>query len=455
MSLLGLNIARRALLTNQRALEVTGQNVANAETPGYSRQVTVTRSVNGPGAQARSGTGGALGAGGGVEVARVYRAHAGWLDRSAAALSSRSGQANAEAIQASQLEGILQEPGDGGLHATLERFYDAAGDLASRPGDTASRQALTRAGAEVATRFRELTKDVEGLQSDLQGQFAQGIDEVNDLASRVADLSKQIGQAQSTGAAPNELLDQRDQLLDELSSKAGVTVSGQEGADVVVSLGGVTLVQGDHVTSLEISSSNPFQVVTSGAEGEGGEPVSLTGGALRAQQQWGTETLPAVRSQIAELRDQFASSVNALHQSGKDQDGNAGAAFFVADAEGNLSVNPDLSASRRVAAGDGSIAGGGVARGIADLGKATSPLTQGYSALVADIGARASDSMRNAEVSQASREQIQAMQSSESGVNLDEELANMVSLQHAYSASARLLSTYDEMLGTLIERTAA
>lgn len=453
MSMFGLDIARRALLTQQRALEVTGQNVANAETPGYSRQVTVTRSVNGPGAQARSGAGGSLAAGGGVEVARVYRAHAGWLDRSAAALSSRSGQASAEATQASQLEGVLQEPGDGGLHATLERFYDAASNLAARPGDTASRQAMTRAGADVANRFNTLTKDVDTLQSDLQGQFAKGVDEVNDLASQVADLSAQIGQAQASGAAPNELLDQRDQLLDELAGKAGVTVSGQEGADVVVSLGGVTLVQGDHATQLEVSASNPFQVVTSGPEGTGGQPANFNGGALRAQQQWGTETLPAMRSQIAGLRDQFASAVNTLHQSGKDQDGNAGAAFFVADGQGNLSVNPELSDSRRVAAGDGTAAGGGVARGISDLGKATGPLSQGYAALVSDIGARSATATRNADVTDASRQQIQAMQSSESGVNLDEELAKMVSLQHAYSASARLLSTYDDMLGTLIERT--
>jgi flagellar hook-associated protein FlgK len=126
---------------------------------------------------------------------------------------------------------------------------------------------------------------------------------------------------------------------------AGVTVSGQEGGQLVVSMGGTTLVQGDHATELQVSSDNPFQVVTSGADG--GTPVTLTGGAMRAQQQWGTETLPNFREQITALRDQFAAAVNTLHQSGKDQDGNNGAAFFVADGQGNLTVNPRLSDPRR------------------------------------------------------------------------------------------------------------
>src|SRR5205823_4540169 len=117
--------------------------------------------------------------------------------------------------------------------------------------------------------------------------------------------------------------------------------------------------------------------------------------------------------------------------------------FFVADAQGSLSVNPALADPRKVAAGDGTAGDGKVALGIAALRTGAGSVLPAYQGLVADIGAAAADGKRLSDQTQASRQQIQAMQSSESGVNLDEELTQMTSLQHAYAASARLLSTYD------------
>jgi flagellar hook-associated protein 1 FlgK len=183
--------------------------------------------------------------------------------------------------------------------------------------------------------------------------------------------------------------------------------------------------------------------------------VTVSGGELCAEQEWANTLLPGYQARLAGVRDGIAAAVNALHQSGKDGTGAPGESFFTADASGNLSVNPALAAdSRKVVAGDGSAGSGSIALAIAGLGTASGSTVPQYRQLVAEIGSQAADAGRAADQSQASLQQIQAAQASESGVNLDEELAQMVSLQHAYAASARLLSTYDQMLTTLIQGTA-
>ncbi|HEV8632363.1 MAG TPA: flagellar hook-associated protein FlgK [Thermoanaerobaculia bacterium] len=449
MSFFGINLASRSLQAHERMLEVTGQNIANANTPGYSRQVAILRSVSGPGAQDGDHSGAPLAAGGGVEVAQVMRSHAAWLDRVAASLEAQIGRTGVDARTSTQVEALLSEPGDAGLQATLDRFFDAFAGLASHPDDAAARDAVLRAGNATATRFQELTDGLDGLRGDMATAARENVAVINQLAQQVGDLNRVIGLAQSSGAAPNELLDQRDQLLGELTRRAGVTVSGQTGSDLIVSLGGMTLVQGEQVDALDIAPGTAANVILRGTGG-----AVTPGGELAAQQQWIDTALPDYRARIAAVRDGLAAAVNTLHQSGTDRIGAPGQAFFVSDGSGNLAVNPALVADRqRLVAGDGTAADGSVALAIAHLGSAPGSVLPGYHALVAAVGAQVRDSRQSAEQAQASRDQIRNLQASESGVNLDEELAQMVELQHSYAASARLLSAYDEMLSTLIQST--
>jgi flagellar hook-associated protein 1 FlgK len=332
----------------------------------------------------------------------------------------------------------------------MERFFAAFGNLAHRPDDMSARNQVTQTGAQVARRFQELTEGLDAVRQDLFDQAQDRIRTINELTKQVAALGQAIGQAQAAGASPSELLDQRDLLLEQLTSFAGATVSGQEGGEVVVSIGGITLVQGQHAEELELAPGDTMQVLLKRT----GDPVTVPGGELKALQEWTQTGLPAYRDRIEGLRDQFAEAVNAVHQSANDLDGAPGQAFFVPDSGGNLAVNPALLADlRRIAAGDGTAGGGSAALAIANLGTSPDSILSAYQTLVADIGAGASEGRRFADQSRASLQQVQELQASESGVNLDEELAQMTALQHAYAASARLLSAYDEMLTTLIQQT--
>jgi len=452
MSFFGINLASRALQAHQRALEVTGQNIANVDTPGYSRQVAVTRAVTGPGPRLLDRGGAPLAPGGGVDVAQVVRTRAAWLDRLMGELDAQMGQAGIDARAGERVEQLLAEPTAGGLSATLDRFFAAFGTLAARPEDTAAREGVVRAGAEAAGRLQELTRGLDTLRADLMSQARENVAAINRLAAQVGALNGVIGLSQASGAEPNELLDQRDQLLAELTRRAGVTVSGQGGGEVIVSLGGMTLVQGTHVDALDLASGTSWGLTL----GSSGTPVAAPGGELGAQREWISGRIADLRSQIAAARDGLAAGVNALHQSGRDRTGGAGEAFFVADAAGDLAVNPALLAdSGRVVAGDGSAGDGSVALALSDLGAGAGSVLPAYRSLVAGVGAQVQASRRLVEQAGAGREQVGAMQASESGVNLDEELARMVALQHTYAASARLLSAYDTMLGQLLEHTGA
>jgi flagellar hook-associated protein 1 FlgK len=426
---------------------VTGQNIANVNTPGYRRQVAVLRGVPGIGAAALDRSGNPVAPGGGVDLATIMRSHAAWLNRVSTELKAQVGRASINERTAGQLEALLGEPTDAGLEATLERFFAAFGNLAHRPDGMSARNQVTQAGTQVARRFQELTAGLDAMRQDLFDQAQDNVRAINELTKQVAALGQAIGQAQAAGASPSELLDQRDLLLEQLTALAGATVSGQEGGEVVVSIGGITVVQGHHAEELELASGDPIQVLLK----RSGDPLTLPGGELKALQEWTQSGVPGYRQRIEELRNQFAEAVNAVHESASDLDGVPGQAFFLPDSGGNLTVNPALIADlRKIAAGDGSAGGGTAALAIANLGTAQGSILPSYQTLVADIGAGASEGRRYADQSRASLQQVQELQASESGVNLDEELAQMTALQHAYAASARLLSAYDEMLNTLI-----
>src|SRR5205809_2146012 len=170
MSFSGINMASRALQAHQQALEVTGQNIANVDTPGYSRQVAVTRSVAGPGVETGEGTGNPLAPGGGVDVALVQRTHAAWLDQATAVRQAQVGQAAVSQQFAGQVESLLAEPGDAGLASTLDRFFAAFGNLSSHPDDSAARSGALQAGSEVAQRFQGLTQGMDQLRQDVISQ---------------------------------------------------------------------------------------------------------------------------------------------------------------------------------------------------------------------------------------------------------------------------------------------
>src|SRR5262245_49724748 len=170
MSFLGINLASRALQAVQRELEITGQNIANASTPGYSRQVGVTVPIQGPGMEGGNTAAGVLAPGGGMDIQQVLRTHASWLDRATEGLEAQSGQGAVEMQYSSKIESLLFEPSDSGLQSVLGRFFSAFSNLSANPSDLALRDAVVRAGQDVGQQFQELTDGISDLTKTVMTQ---------------------------------------------------------------------------------------------------------------------------------------------------------------------------------------------------------------------------------------------------------------------------------------------
>jgi flagellar hook-associated protein 1 FlgK len=444
MSLQGIYLASRALDAHQRALETTGQNIANVNTPGYSRQVTALRSVSSSDSTTLAGV--SNGVGGGVDASIVLRSHASWLDRSTDSLRAQVGDATIASRLATRVEGVIGEPSDTGLQASLDRFFAAFQAVADRPNDSTLRTAAVRSATQVSDRFQQAFFDLDAVQSEVQDGVESNIHQLNSLTQQIAGLSRTIGSAQAVGQPASELLDQRDQLLNQLTQLTGAQVSGRDGGDLVVSVGGITLVQDGEAQTIQLDPEGSPSLTD-------GTKLVASGGELGARLKAVQQEIPGQKSRLMAIRDTLATQVNQLHATGTDRTGASGGPIFVFDSGGTMSVSSVLQAdSNRLAIGDGTAGDGAIAGTISQLRNQPSILPA-YQTLVGEVGTRVSFAKQRLEMTQASLTQLETMQSSESGVNLDEELATMVAQQHIYAASARLLSTYDQMLDTLIQRT--
>ncbi|MBI3911623.1 MAG: flagellar hook-associated protein FlgK [Armatimonadetes bacterium] len=451
----GLQLSASALQARQRALEVVGHNIANVNTPGYHRQVAST--------QARpalretsneSAAGAGYRVGNGVEIAAVRRIHASYLDRQMHIAQGDLGGATVRDRLFRQVESFLSEPSDQGLASHLERFFNAFEALGALPADMGARQEVVLSGQQLAEAFNRLDGTFQRLEMDTGGEVRGQVEAINDLARRIADMNRDIRRALGAGAQPNDLLDERDRYLNELAERAGAQILNQEQGDVIVSIAGLTLVQGEHAAELQVEAGPAGLEIISANTGEAVEP----GGGLGALLQAANADLPARRGRLLAVRDALVAAVNAQHAAGVDGNGAPGSDFF-AVVDGRLSVSEPLVADpRRVAAGLEAAPGDGRnARALAALREAALVAGQSpgaaYRALVTETGRAAQTAAERREQAEAVTEQLDGLANAESGVSLDEELTEMVSLQHAYAAAARMVTAFDEMLAVLIQQT--
>jgi flagellar hook-associated protein 1 len=428
-SLQGLQTALSGLIANQEAIDTTGQNITNAETPGYSRQTTVLQTnpvlsisaVSPPtGRSAQLGTG--------VSVATITRIRNSYLDAQYRNQNASLGAASTEAEQLAQAQSAFDEPSSSGLSSQLSAFWSAWSSLANAPSSEAAREGVVSAGKQVATTLNQLSAQL----STLSGQAVQRYEaitgptgEVQDDATQIAQLNQQIKLAEQAGQSPNDLLDRRDLLLDKLSELGSTTVTQAADGTDVVSFGNAAkpLVEGATV--------NWPQALTETAGGQLGALLKLSGP---------TGQFASYQTALNEVAAQLAGSVNALHTKTPFFSGTTAATIAVA-------VKP-----AEVQTSSGATSGGNeVAQQIAALRGSAAERT--YTGLIAHVGSDVRTAQDDQTTAQAVVTSISNQRQSVSGVSLDEEMTNLISFQRGYEASARTMTAMDEMLQTLIDHT--
>ena len=570
----GLDIGASGLRAAQQQLDTAAHNVANANTTGYSRQ-TVRLVESAPytfPAFNRTGLPGQIGSG--VTVASITRVRDTFLDSQAQAQASLKGQWDTRQEQLSKIETIFPEPSDSGLGSVISKYWSAWQDVASDPTSTAARTALTEQASSLAMELNRDSNQLGMIGTGIDQQVTQQVSTINDLASQIADLNGQIQRVTITGENPNDLMDQREQLLEQVSAIVPTHVLTQSDGTMTVLVGGVDLVSNVYARKM-VAQTDPAtgKVTPSWSDGSAVNPPS---GQMKALLDVRDVDLAGYQSQLNSLAQGIADSTNALHESGVDAYGNKGLAIFTyypGNAAGTLAVNQTVAADPKLVAasasantpGDGSVAGmladlqsatsytAGVAgtnvvsgmdlttnttarlmtvasgtataqtytfsstaantltltgadgshqtvnvtdmaiggtqvlnfdqlgvkltlsaetstKAAADI--VTDLTTSGhdtmvvaslftpsgttsdfYSGFVGKIGTASSQASEMSSNQQLVVDQLNTQIQQVSGVSLDEEATDMIRFQHAYQASARVITTMDEMLNTLINGT--
>lgn len=447
-----LNSGKTSLLTNQKAIEVTGLNVANVNTPGYSRQTPYLTPYP-------ALSFGDYFIGTGVTVGSVQRSHDEFL---AGQINDKSSEYGFENSQINTLAEIEREIGigDGSLSDEIDQFFDAWRQLSTNPGGEVERQQVLQRGGLLADKFHNINTGLDQVQKNINTDLEGKIGGINQQLYEIADLNNRISALELSGQDANSDRDRRDELLKGLSETLGVTGFETSTSTLSVQLpNGMPLVEGDIVT--------PLEAVTSGANLQlqlkfGDTNIALdrtdVGGEIGGLYQVRDVMIPEVRDRLDTLAYEMTNQINTQHQLGSGLDGVSGRDFFVplAGVSGAASsIDMNLSLTSEIAAGTTSAPGDNTnSLAILDLETAQTigndTFVSHYGKTAAIVGVETARNRQATEGLKDSLDSIKNLRDSVDGVSLEDEMINLLQYQKGYEASAKFLSTVDEMMDTLV-----
>lgn len=508
----GLETARRGLVAQQSALYTTGNNIANANTLGYTRQrVDLQQSasfpsvgINAPRIPGQMGTG--------VEAVSVMRVRESFLDTQYRSESSKLGYWENRANALSNLETIMNEPSDSGLSTSIDSFWKSLQDLAVDAQNAGARAVVRQRGIALAETFNYLHKTVSAEKTDTQNELAVSEKAMNTLLSQLNQVNKQIGSVEPNGYLPNDLYDRRDSILDELSQYVNIKVSYEpSGGNAIPQAEGkavVTLVDdnGNALGTLVDASGYNEIKVNSNADETAVESISIGDTEINFTEFQSTGKLKSVvesygyvdtdgslagiyndmLKELDNLAYTFATEFNKVHEEGMSpneiKDGVNEAISFFADknsTDGSITEREGF-ASRITVSQDIRNSVDNIAN--ADPGDDPTKATLGdasyvsklaeiintrfdygnnseqanfrnyFEGVIGSMAVNAQEANKNTANSATLQQTVNNRRMSVSAVSLDEEMTNMIQFQQAYNAAARMITITDEMLDTIINR---
>lgn len=450
----GLNTALRGLLTQQRSLDTVTHNVANAGTEGYTRQEAVHAATDSLAHLSVFGMimPGQLGTG--VEVETYRRIRDRFNDNALRGQFGKQADASVRHDVLGRIELTLPEPSDQGLQSLMSGFWSAWQDVSTNPSNSGARTALVQRSQSMAAAFNTASADLAEQLADVNTQADSAVGEINAIATQIAALNDSIAKLIAVGQEPNDLRDTRDKLIDDLSrlGNTAVTYSGNEMATVTV--GGLVVVDPSGATARTRAEFDTQ--FGSGA---------LSAGKLRGLIDGFVNAIPNMTAKLDALAIALHDAINTQHAAGFDLAGVGGGRFFTAAAitsASQLAVDPALIANANLIAASASAAGapGDSGNALAIIGLRANPAPAGstlgttfddyYTAMISALGTEAQGAERDQDTFDGVVLSLENRRSEVSGVSLDEEMANMVRFQHAFSAAGRMLSAMDEMLDVVV-----
>lgn len=456
-----LEIGKNGLNIYSVAQEVTGENIANVNTPGYSRQRVILET-----SPPTTANGFPLGTG--VRIATVERYYDGLLQQQLANAQTTQGYDTTKSNVLQQIEPAFNEVANDGLGAAISNFFGSWQDLTLNPSGTAERQAVLSNARILVDDFHSVSKslnDAIKVQNDSLVPLTKGI---NATLNNIAQLNSQIKTTELVSGNANELRDKRDQLVRDLSKQIGVTYTeNSDGTtDIKYADGGAALVTGSTAGSFSLTTNAGTGLYDVNVTPPGGAAALVTAatGQLGATVALRDTIIPGYLAQVDQLANTIASQTNTQHKLGFDAAGGAGIDFF--DPAGTnaatFDINPALTSTSQIAASGSALFAGDNSNALKLVqmqnvqtmppppGTPSATFNSFVSTLVSQVGLDVQSSKNTVTQDEAFTKQLTALRESNSGVSLDEELTNLVKYQRSYQASAKLITTATDMMDIVI-----
>jgi flagellar hook-associated protein 1 FlgK len=446
-SFYGLQTSLRGLMAQQRLLDTTSHNIANASTKGYSRQeatLAASQALQVPGGTAN---GAPAHIGSGVDVQSYQRVRDQFLDLQYRGQNTNLSEWKARTSALDSAELSLAEPGDDGLNKQLSDFWSAWSTFGHDTSDASAKQAVVEQGNSLADSVASVRAQMTSSQAVAQSEYddisrpAGGTDQggqVAQAATQLADLNATISHFMTAGDAPNDLMDRRDQLLDQLSQYGQISVEN-------LATGSMNVSFVDKATGTTYPIVSDMAATWTGPPaGDNWTPGGQLGGLLGAAKVPGG-TIDGYLNTLDTIAGSLATAVNGAYGGSFFTVGSPAAATLQVDSA--LRLNPQT------------LTGGTGATGSNDIAMAVSNLVGNpgidgaYKAFVAQVGSNVNEADRQQANAQIVTDSVDDRRQSVSGVSMDEEMSNLIRFQRAYQASSRAMSTMDDMIDVLINRT--
>jgi flagellar hook-associated protein 1 FlgK len=485
MNSIGLNgallMGSQALNAQQIAVQTIGNNISNANTPGYVRQRATLTTLE------TEGTGGELG--NGVQVTGIQNLSSSLLDTLVQQSLSSQGYADNQANDTSTVQDALGEQftaassssssgttisGSGPIQDAMTNFFGAMQSLAASPTSAAARTTVVQDAQTLASAIGDAYSRLQSTQSQVATDASTLTTQINQLSTSIASLNQQITAVQSaSGQPPNDLIDNRQEDIEQLAGLVNITTSTNSNGSVNVALTdnpSVQLVVGDNGggagTSQSLSvnydptSATPLTVVASStgnlgagvpSEGSLGSDLDVANNVIGSPEADGNT---GILGSLDTITNALISQVNTQNAAGYDLNGQQGGAIFTGSGAATIAVSSSVvSSPSLIAAGNGTgTLDGSNAQAMANL-ENSSTIIPAFQSMVSGVG----QTVDTANTNQSTQDQIttslQNQRNSISGVSIDEEMTNLISYQQAYDASARFITTISSLYSTLVNNT--
>jgi len=462
--LTALNAGETSLLTNQKAIEIVGNNIANVNTPGYSRQTAVLTEIP-------SVTFGNFFVGQGVTVSNISRDYSAFITKQLQDKTVEFGDETGRSSPMTELQRTFGVSEDN-LSAKITSFFDSWQQLSANPSGQVERDTVLQQGQLLGTAFSDTSKSMDDISTNINTEIVAGVDDINAKLSQIAKLNDRISQVEVSGQTENSARDQRDLLVQDLSEKLGVqTYNDGQGMLCLQLPGGLPLVQGNTAMTIKAVTTGTdvnLQLQVSGST------VNISnanlGGEFKGMFDVRDNIISGLRTKLDNLAVDLTKAVNDVHTQGYYTDPTTdqpatGQLFFndlsgpPAVANASRHVDVAITDTRMVATAGQSTAAAGDNQNallIAQLGNShqvsgtTDTFDGYYSQMVSDVGIEANRNNLALTGAKDATTQLQNLRDGYSGVSLEEEMVNLMQYQRGFQSSAKFLSTVDEMMTSLL-----